>query len=60
METDLWYMAAWVLFFYESLHDGLDSGSTTSRPTEQVAFRSLAIQSIYAMRLRKAEGVMYE
>lgn len=50
-----WYYSRWVDAFYLTLvdgGDGLDEGSSLSRPTEQTAFRSLAIQAIHAMKLR--------
>lgn len=53
-----WYYSRWVDAFYSVLGDNsgeedpLGSGSSVHRPTEQAAFRSLAIQSIYGMRLR--------
>lgn len=56
-----WYYSRWVDAFYSVLGDGsngedpLGSGSSIHRPTEQAAFRSLAIQSIYGMRLRSVD-----
>lgn len=49
----MWYNAKWVDAFYRVLWNGdLNSGDSISRPTEQAAFRNLALQSEYAMRLR--------
>lgn len=52
-----WYYAPWVDAFYSVLggdegNDTFGGGSSIHRPTEQAAFRSLAVQSIYGMRLR--------
>ncbi len=64
-----WYYARWVDAFYSTLNDSaadgdaFAGGGSVHRPTEQAAFRSLAIQSIYGMRLRRVDelrDIQYE